>query len=197
MTGVDIEIRDLTEADTASWDEFVLRHRHGTPFHSTAWKRTIEESFGYRPVYLFAAGDRGIRAVLPLFLVENWIIGKALISSPFAVYGGILADSEEALRELRAHVVNLGEQLGVEYIELRNRHREQCLSEPNVSLYVAFDQPVVSSESGLLEALPKKTRNVVRKSLKQGFEMRYSVGTLRNFEQLMARNMRRLGTPMF
>jgi FemAB-related protein (PEP-CTERM system-associated) len=108
-----------------------------------------------------------------------------------------LADSKEALRGLHAHVVKLGEQLGVEHIELRNRYREQCLSEPNVNRYVAFNQPVVSDEAALLESLPKKTRNAVRKSLKQGFEVRYRVGTLQNFEVLMARNMRRLGTPMF
>jgi len=193
-----LEIRDLREADQASWDDFVLRQAHATPFHLMAWKRTIEESFGYRALYLFAADvDGRIRGVLPLFLVKNAIIGKALISSPFAVYGGILADGEEALRGLHAHAAKMGRDLGADYIELRNTRREQCVSGPNVDRYVSFSQPVVADEAALLESLPKKTRNLVRKALKPNFEMRYGVSDPRHFEILYAKSMRRLGTPCF
>jgi FemAB-related protein (PEP-CTERM system-associated) len=91
----------------------------------------------------------------------------------------------------------MGRQLGVDYVELRNSRREQCVCAPNVDRYVSFDQPLVRDEAALLESLPKKTRNIVRKALKQGFEMRYAVSGLKNFETLHARNMRRLGTPCF
>ena len=51
--------------------------------------KTIEESYRYRPMYLLARDGQGIRGVLPLFIVRNPIMGTVLISSPFAVYGGI------------------------------------------------------------------------------------------------------------
>lgn len=197
MTGVALEIQEFSESSTAEWDDFVARHPLGTPFHLTAWRRTIADSFGYRPIYLMASSEGRLRGILPMFLVQNWMVGKVLVSTPFAVYGGILADSEEVLRELHAHAVRLGEQLGVDYIELRNRHREQCANEPNVDRYVSFDQAPVSDEAALLEALPKKTRNVARKSLKQGFQMRYGVTDLKIFEDLYTKNLRRLGTPAF
>ena len=174
-----------------------MRHPDSTPFHLLAWKRTIEQSFHYRAMYLVTTDEQRIRGVLPVFLVENLIIGKALISLPFAVYGGILADSEQALRSLHEHVLKMGSRLGVDYIELRNSRREQCVSAPNVDRYVSFGQPLVRDEATLLESLPKKTRNSVRKALKQGFQMRYRVSDLQNFETLHARNMRRLGTPPF
>jgi len=194
---IQLEIRNLQEADVAEWDDFVIRHPDSTPFHLVAWKRTIEDSFGYRPLYVFATDGQRIRGILPVFLVKNYIIGKALISSPFAVYGGILADCDPALRALHAHVVGLGNELGVDYIELRNTRLEQCVSGPNVDRYVSFSQSLVPDETSMLESLPKKTRNLVRKALKQGFEMRYSVSDLRNFMTLYATNMRRLGTPCF
>ena len=37
-----------------------------------------------------------ITGVLPLFLVSNWIVGRCLISTPFADYGGICAEDEES-----------------------------------------------------------------------------------------------------
>ena len=196
-TRLHLEIRSLDEIDVRQWDDYVVRHSDSTPFHLLAWKRTIEQSFPYRAMYFVTTEGQRIRGVLPVFLVENLIIGKALISTPFAVYGGILVDSEQALRSLHEHALKIGRQLGVDYIELRNSRREQCVSEPNVDRYVCFSQPLVSDEAALLASLPKKTRNVVRKTMKQGFEMRYRVSDLENFETLHARNMRRLGTPCF
>jgi FemAB-related protein (PEP-CTERM system-associated) len=192
-----IETHELNDQTIAAWDEFVLRHADATPFHLIAWKRTIEQSFGYQATYLLATDSQGIRGVLPLFLVKNAIIGKALISSPFAVYGGILADCEQALHSLHARAVRLGEELGADYVEFRNTRPEQCVSGANIDRYVSFSQPLVRDEAELLESLPKKTRNLVRKALKPAFEMRYRVADLENFETLYATNMRRLGTPCF
>jgi hypothetical protein len=92
-----------------------------------------------------------------LFLVRNPLLGKALISSPFAVYGGILADSAEARDALYGYVKGLGKELGVDYIELRNAWPEQCGEISNVSRYVTFTQELAPDEAKLLESLPKKT----------------------------------------
>ena len=64
------------------------------------------------PKYLVVVQGSRIRGVLPLFLVKNLLLGKVLISSPFAVYGGILADSDEAREALCTHVRHMGESLG-------------------------------------------------------------------------------------
>ena len=163
--------RGLKPEEHREWDEFVQRHPQGSPFHLTAWKRTIEESFGYDSYYLLAQDAGGIRGILPLFLVRNPLIGKALISSPFAVYGGILADSDDVRSRLYQRVKELGTELGVDYVELRNAFPEQCAGVSNVSRYVTFSREAAPDEEGneeaLLARLPKKTRNIVRKALKQ------------------------------
>jgi FemAB-related protein (PEP-CTERM system-associated) len=188
--------RGFQEQDASAWDHFVTAHPQSSLFHLTAWKRTIEESFGYQPRYLLAMEDGRIRGVLPLFLVKNPVIGQVLVSSPFAVYGGILADCDQARQMLYDAVRHLGAQLGVDHIELRNAYRDQCVGEPNIDRYVTFTQEL-SSSGDLLESLPKKTRNLVRKALKTPFEMRYNVRDPRVMDEVHSRNMRRLGTPNF
>lgn len=187
----------LQENELQLWDAFVEAHPQSSPFHLIAWKRTIEESFGYRACYLVARDAGRISAALPLFLVRNPLLGKALISSPFAVYGGILADSVQARDALYHEVRVLGKELKVDFIELRNAWPEQCAGTSNVSRYVTFTQQVARDEAALLESLPKKTRNMVRKSLKQPFRMEYNVRQVDRFDALHSRNMRRLGTPNF
>lgn len=194
-------ICELQFEDFSAWDEFVFGHPHGSPFHLIAWKKTIEEAFGYQPIYLAAKtgslpGSR-IEGVLPLFFVRNPIIGRVLVSSPFAVYGGILAKSQATGKLLYDHAKRLGRELSADYIELRNAYPEQCLGTPNVSRYVTFVQEVAPDEDALLRSLPKKTRNTVRKALKQPFTVRYRVPDAKTLDRVHSRNMRRLGTPCF
>ncbi len=191
------ERREFREEDRTEWDRFVAAHPQSSPFHLIAWKKTIEESYPYKPYYLLAKDRRGIRAVLPLFLVKNVAVGKALISTLFGVYGGILADSDAARLSLYLEAKELGRRLGADYIELRNAFPEQCVGESNIARYVTFGLEVQANEDVLMENLPKKTRNLVRKALKSPFEAKYGVRNPHHLYNLLIRNMRRLGTPCF
>jgi FemAB-related protein (PEP-CTERM system-associated) len=190
-------ICELQFEDFSAWDEFVFGHPHGSPFHLIAWKETIEEAFGYQAIYLAAKTGSRMEGVLPLFFVRNPIIGRVLVSSPFAVYGGILAESRAAGQLLYDYAKRLGREISADYMELRNAYPEQCLGTPNVSRYVTFVQEVEPDEDALLRSLPKKTRNTVRKALKQPFTMRYRVSDAKTLDRVHSRNMRRLGTPCF
>ncbi|HEY6342316.1 MAG TPA: FemAB family XrtA/PEP-CTERM system-associated protein [Bryobacteraceae bacterium] len=192
----------LAPADYSAWDQFVLAHPHGTPFHLVAWKESIERTFGYRPFYLLAKrslekGGERITGVLPLFLVSSLLTGRRLISSPFAVYGGILADSEQARASLLQHAQQLGAELQVRDIELRNAWEAQTNSLPRISRYVTFAQQIGPDEEAILNSIPRKTRAAVRKSLNMGLVSRREFSDSRTFEDLYSRNLRRLGTPSF
>src|SRR5262249_37407816 len=98
-----IRIVKLSDSNAEfKWDEYVKAHPFGTPFHLTAWKGTIENSFGHRPEYLMAEDetDGAVVGILPLFFAKSLLFGKMLISTPQASYGGILSSlalAEEAL----------------------------------------------------------------------------------------------------
>jgi FemAB-related protein (PEP-CTERM system-associated) len=192
-----VEIRALGIEEHGAWDTFVLRHPHGSSFHLTAWKKAIESVFDYKPFYLLAADSGVIQAVLPLFLIDNFIMGKVLMSSPFAVYGGVLSVSDEAREALRDSVIRLSKDLGVQYVELRNAYPEQRLGFSPVNRYVTFTQQVEPRDGEqLLAALPKKTRNMVRKASKNAYSVR-SAQQLETFQDMLARSYQRLGTPCF
>src|ERR1041384_7657233 len=98
----------LQPCDHGKWDAFVLQHQQGSPFHLIAWMKTIQEKFGYKPFYLVAREGQRVAGALALFLVANPIIGRVLISSPFAVYGGILAEGSGARRALYERALQIG-----------------------------------------------------------------------------------------
>jgi len=157
----------------------------------------MEDTFGYRAHYLAAVDASGaVHGVLPLFLVSNVLIGKALVSSPFAVYGGVLSDSNEALVALRDHTAALARDFNVEYVDFRNAWPEQSLGYAPVPRYVTFTQQIGPDEEAILESIPRKTRYMVRKALKHPFVVR-ETRELDAFEDLYGRSLRRLGTPGF
>ena len=191
-------IEPLAPGQEHLWDAFVRAHPHGTPFHLLAWKRTIETTFPYRAQYLCAfRADGALCGVLPLFLVDTFLTGKILLSSPFAVYGGVLAIDDEVRRAFGERLRAMAQAGGVQYVELRNSWPEQCLGLEPVGRYVTFTQPVSPiSADDLLASVSKKTRNMVRKSLKSPFSTRITT-SLDHFYRLLANNYRRLGTPVF
>jgi len=191
-----ISVIPYTPDHAVPWDQFVRQHPHGSPFHLTAWMDSIVETFGMPSVARLAVEDGRIRAVLPLFFIRNLLSGRALLSSPYAVYGGVLADSGESRAAMADHLRDLGASLGVQYIELRNAWPEQCLGFAPVSRYVTFTQALAADEAKILEAIPRKTRRMVRIALQQPFTSR-PAGSDEAFWDLYSRNLRRLGTPCF
>ena len=191
-----ISVREFQHHDQARWDEFARSHPLGSTFHQIGWKKTIEDNYSHRPRYLLAERSGRIEAILPLFLVKNFLAGKALISSPYAVYGGVLANSDEARDALRDSVRELGRQLGVGYVELRNVDERQSLGFQPIRRYVTFRQDLSSGPEKLLAGIPRKTRRMVRKSIKGSLET-VPAPSLDAFFDLYSRSLRRLGTPCF
>lgn len=192
-----IAVRSYCDADRSQWDAFVQRHAAGTFFHLTRWSQVVEDTFGYRPHYLLATEGSRICGVLPLFSVENFMVGKCLISTPLAVYGGICADSPLAHRHLLRAVKSLARSMHVDYLELRNRVADPCSELRTNALYVTFTTPLLSDPEAQLARLPRDTRYMIRKSGRQGLEPRWGWENLDSFYRIYASSLHQLGTPVF
>jgi hypothetical protein len=64
------------------------RHAHGTFFHRLAYRDVVRDRMRHEPVYLVAKDDGVVVGALPLFLVGSPLLGRALVSVPYGVYGG-------------------------------------------------------------------------------------------------------------
>ena len=84
---------------------------------------TIETSLGHRGHFLYAEANGEIHGILPLVHVKSRLFGNALISNAFCVYGGVAAADRAAMRALDGRALELGDALGVDHIEYRNRAR--------------------------------------------------------------------------
>lgn len=180
----------------AQWDLFVATDPHATPFHSTAWMRAVGSVFNYENRSLYAQISGKMTGVLPLFLVSNWIVGRCLISSPFADYGGIMAADEASWNALVGRAMEIASEEKADFLELRQK---MTIPQPGFyqrDLYVGFDTELAADTDAQLRKLPRDTRYMIRKGQKAGLEIREGLDQLPEFYRLFSLNWRRLGTPV-
>jgi FemAB-related protein (PEP-CTERM system-associated) len=192
-----MNIRSYCDDVRAEWDDFVVAQPEGTLFHLTAWKRAIERAFRFEARYLLAHENGRIRGVLPLFRSSNWVQGQTLISTPFAVYGGICSCDPAASVTLRAAACRMAEEDGVNYLELREPYRPFGDGFLTKELYVTFEQPLTKDTEQLMRGFPKDTRYMIRKAQKSGLRAVTDNAQLDSFYEIYAQSVRNLGTPVF
>jgi FemAB-related protein (PEP-CTERM system-associated) len=189
-------IAKLTAGDTARWDAYVRSHADGTFFHLAGWAEVISQSFGHRCHYLVARREGGeVAGVLPLVHLDSLLFGNALMSIPFGVYGGVLADDAATERALLDAACALARELRVDYLELRNR-RPGNLDWPTKSLYVTFRKQLHDTDDANLKAIPRKQRAVVRKGIESSLQFHVDEDTNRLY-RAYSESVRNLGTPVF
>ncbi|EHR72002.1 FemAB-related protein, PEP-CTERM system-associated [Burkholderiales bacterium JOSHI_001] len=180
-------------AAAARWDDFVLACPQATFFHRSGWQRVLHEVFRHPTHFLYAETDGRIDGVLPLAEVKSMLFGHALVSLPFAVYGGVAANTREAAAALEEKAQALAQQMGVQHLELRHVQR-QHEDWPVQDLYVTFRKEILPEEEANMLAIPRKQRAMVRKGIKNGLTSTFDEGVDRFFA-LYADNVHRHGTP--
>lgn len=190
-----IRVLGADPSELGRWNAYVFAHPRGTFFHRAEWKSVIESSFGHRTYFLFAERGSVVCGVLPLGHIRSWLFGNSLISAPFCVYGGVIADDVAVENALRQHASALANDLGVDHLELRHRehHESDWLRK---ALYVTFRRPIEADHEQNMLAIPRKQRAMVRKGIKAGLVSEIDDNVDRFFEQY-AQSVRNLGTPVF
>jgi FemAB-related protein (PEP-CTERM system-associated) len=199
-------VRELLPGEDSRWDSFVSRHPLGTFFHLTGWSRVVGEQFRHQPHHLVVEQGRRWLGVLPLFLTKSPFLGRNLVSVPYAVYGGALADDERAYAALLDRAARLGRETGVGYVELR--HLEQRPGEHARSmLYVTYRCELPERVEEVMARIPKKARAEVRCARepaapaiegkrRESFGITVTPdGDVDELFALFAENKRRLGSP--
>ena len=190
-----LSIKELTGHEYDRWDSFVQNCPEGTFFHRAGWQRVIEESFGHRTWFLYAERNGKIEGVLPLAQIKSRLFGNSLMSLPFCVYGGVVANSVEVANSLTRSAVELAESLGVDVLEMRN----QSVRQPDWAhkdLYVTFRKRIDPDPDVNMNNIPRKQRAMVRKGIKAGLKSEWDEGVIR-FYDAYSQSVHALGTPVF
>ncbi len=191
-------VRPAAPDDADRLDAFVRAHPAGTPFHLAAWRRAVAEIFPrYTDRTLVALDGDAVAGLLPLMEVRTpW--SHVLVSTPHAVYGGVLAATDAAANALLDDARALAERTRADAVELRNRDPSP-FDLPAKGGYVTFVKDLPEDPNGCLDLLPRKARAAARKA-RDKFRV---TGQVRDIDaapllhRLFVLNKRELGSPAY
>lgn len=186
--------------DRARIDAFVRAHPDATPFHLPAWNIAVARGCGQRAHCLLAERANGdIVGILPLTEIASPLFGRALVSTGFAVGGGILATSDDTVPFLAEAGWALAQQLRCPTMELRGGPIPAGDWHVDETTYLNFARDLAADDDAELAAIPRKQRAEVRKGLAAGLDITTGChdSVARAHYAVYAQSVRNLGTPVF
>ncbi|MEM7700442.1 MAG: FemAB family XrtA/PEP-CTERM system-associated protein [Pseudomonadota bacterium] len=191
---------DLTDARLCERVEGFVREIRASLFHRPAWLNAVEAGTGQRAAGIITEQLGTITGWLPLTQVHSMLFGKALVSSGFAVGGGLCVASEEACRPLVERAQKLARDHGFASIEVRGG----ALPEGEGwrqwdDKHCGFERALAEDDDAELLAIPRKSRAEVRKGLNNDLEVKAGRGPedRRAHYAIYSESVRNLGTPVF
>lgn len=195
------EVRLDDAQAVAQIDAWVCAHPASTPFHRPAWLRGVEAGTGQKAHLLVARRTfNRIVGILPLTCIRSALFGRALVSSGFAVDGGILATDHRAATALADAAWTLASRLRCSTLELRGGDAPVGAAWKNkADAYLGFSRPLAVDDDAELKAVPKRHRAEIRKGLEKGLTFESGrTKKLRDIHyRLYAHSVHNLGTPVF
>lgn len=192
-----VSVRSFKPQDAKQWDSYVDNHPSGSFFHLTGWITVIKEVFGHKPHYLVATQQQEIVGVLPLVQQKSMLFGHSLVSTPFCVYGGVIANDDEIRHALEQAAYDKGVALGVDYVELRDKEPTESTSVWQThSNHATFFAEIPEDPEQILTSIKRKQRAVIRHSQKNSLSWSNDNDISQCYD-LYAESVRNLGTPVF
>lgn len=191
-------IAEFKQSDKAQWNEFVDKHDNGTFFHLAEWAELIKDVFSHTPRYILAksTASEEILGVLPLVEQKSRLFGHSLISTPFCVYGGAIAQNDSIREALENKALEVGHELAVDYVELRNKKEVHNVNFDRFCHHSTFGSELPEGRDNILSAVKKKQRANIRHSFKNALDIRVDEDAATAYD-IYSESVRNLGTPVF
>lgn len=185
------------------WDEFTRDHPLGLICHTSDWQRFLESCFRHiSGSCLVLAGAQGeIRAGLPLYEVRSPVIGRRLVSVPFASLSDPLVSSPEEFRTLAGKALEIASSQKAVYLEIRT-HRAGSLARDErfmtSSCYLTHYVRLEGRPDKLMKCFDRTcVRQRISRAERSGLDLKRIGGEqdLRSFQRLNFLTRKRLGLP--
>jgi len=193
-------IEELDPAAAAEWDDYVSRKEAASCYHLHGWRSAGERAYGLHAPYLVArALPRGeLLGVLPLFFVRSGPVRGYATTGLFGAYGRVLAEDAEIGALLIREACRRARDAGLASFRFKGLGEE-----PAAAGFVSLDHwviatlPLWKTTDEAWAAIRGRERNLVRKAIRNGLEMRRGPGELPGFYDVLAENMHHKGAPIY
>jgi hypothetical protein len=190
------EVQALNPFEIKDWDSQVACIPGATFFHSLAWARVLQSTYGFRPHYFSTAKAGRIDSLLPVMAVESWLTGRRGVSLPFSDACEPLGADKVSGHRLIQNAKICGKKQRWKYLEFRGG-RTSIGDIPASTSYFGHELNLQTDDASLFGKLTPSVRTAVRKAEQGGLKIEFSqsLEATKTFYRLLCLTRQRHGVP--
>jgi hypothetical protein len=150
-----------------NWDDLVLAAEKGSFFHSSAWARVLNESYGYKPIYFTVIANDRLSWLMPFMEVNSFLTGKRGVSLPFTDFCDSFAPNVASFLQAVEEVKKYGMRNGWKSIEWRGNSDYFENVTPSAAFF-SHTLQLTGSEKEIFSRFKSNTRRNINKAVKEG-----------------------------
>lgn len=185
----------IADTDRQAWDDFVMNNPSSIAWQSYGWSEVVRKHYGveFHPLVVFD-GPR-ICGILPLYHMKNIRGRHELVSVPYAVAGGILADDPAVQKLLTNKAVQMSDHYGSCRITLKQYKKKIDGKFRIDDNYYNRELSLTTDTDKLWASISEQNREKVTDALRSGAVLEYPFGDTTTFHKLVLRHHHRRGIP--
>lgn len=190
-----MQSRILNLKDRDRWDYFVMEHPHAIAWHLFNWSRLAEKHYGAKFFPLAVEDSENIRGILPLYLVKSFFRKPRMVSIPYVVAGGILADDPGVRKALLDGAMRIGMKHRASGVTLK---QYKIRMEGDLITDDKFYNRELNLEGGpkaVWERISEKNRELIDKTKKDNLALEHPTEDLGGFYNFLLKSHHRKGVP--
>ena len=186
----------VNPAQDPDWDARMAVHPGHTFFHSAAWARVLQSTYGFKPVYFTRDEPDGGRTVWPLMEAESRLTGRRGVALPFTDDCAPLWSGPDGSRNLVQSVIEYGRGRAWKHVEFRGGGEWFAGVSPSLSFH-GHVLDLSGDEGALFARLESSVRRAIRKAEKEGVVVEFarSREAVETFYALHCETRKKHGTP--
>ena len=185
----------IEPAQTKEWERYIAGNPESTAWQSCAWNDVLKKHYPVTFYPIAALDDSGIRGILPLYHVRTRLKKDALISVPYAVAGGILADDAEASATLLAEAVRIAERhrgCRIALKQYKSRVQGELLTDDN---YYNRELTLHRDTDALFDSFEDSNKRAIEESYTLTYDFEYPSRDTDGFFDVLFGHHHRRGVP--
>jgi hypothetical protein len=197
-----MSIYKIDPLNDVRWEGFVEKHPAGTIFHTAAWLKALQRTYGFRSVaFSTAAPDDLLTNALAFCEISDWYSGRRLISLPFSDHCAPLVENSEQLVSLINHLEQSLDRGNFNSIEIRGEKSELLSLRTRLKPGQIFFLHKINLRPSLDDLFQRFHKDCIQRKIKRAeregveYEQGRSDSLLNKFYGLLLLTRRRHGLP--
>ena len=189
-----LTVRIVDSQEREAWNSYIEHSQYAIAWQVFEWSDVISRHFVYKYIPLAAYDGDKIVGILPLYRGSSGS-REGLVSVPFAVAGGIVADNSEAQKALLDKAVELSREYGDLPITLKQYKIRVAGDLKTDENYFNRELSLTSDSSALERQIDPGNLEKAHTAFRSGIEVDYPSKDISAFYKLLLRHNRAQGVP--